>query len=141
MPMWATGPTRKAHARDGANWSLKEEVREHWSLRAATFDAQHGHRIASGTGEVTRALRAAGHRVTGVDFAEPMVARARAKHGSAAEILLADLERIPARPGWRSRLVRLALVPERGDPMQRAEHASILRRLPFADGPMARHLA
>jgi ubiquinone/menaquinone biosynthesis C-methylase UbiE len=195
---------------DGNNWSLKEAVREHWSRRAATFDQQHGHRIASvaeltawvdmlhaalgpgpldvldlacGTGEVTRALRAAGYRVTGVDFAEPMVARARAKHGDAARFHLADVERTRepsnhfdaavtrhlvwtltdpdaafaewlrvlkpggrllvldgnfARPGWRSRLVarleRWGVVPGRGDPSMRADHASILRQLPFASG-------
>ncbi len=90
-----------------ANWSLKEDIRLYWSKRAATFDQAFGHRIlpgpehdawagtirsqlgsrplkvlelASGTGEVTRVLLALGHKVTGIDFSEAMIARSRAKH-------------------------------------------------------------
>jgi SAM-dependent methyltransferase len=50
--------------------------------------------LASGTGEVTRVLRALGHRVTGLDFSEAMIARARAKHrgDGAARFVLADAE-------------------------------------------------
>lgn len=36
--------------------------------------------LGSGTGEVTRVLLALGHDVTGLDLAEPMLERARAKH-------------------------------------------------------------
>ena len=94
----------------GQNWSLAEEVRDHWSDRAATFDNQHGHRIsdgpemaawqaliaravgakrlegkqvldlACGTGEISRLALSLGASVTGVDFAEPMLERATAKH-------------------------------------------------------------
>jgi SAM-dependent methyltransferase len=103
------------------NWSLKDEIRTYWSKRAATFDDSFGHRIlpgperdawmavlrrhlgpeplhvlelASGTGEVTRVLRALGHRVTGLDFSEAMIARARAKHrgDGDARFVLADAE-------------------------------------------------
>ncbi|WP_293853689.1 class I SAM-dependent methyltransferase [uncultured Alsobacter sp.] len=90
-----------------ANWSLKEEIRTYWGLRAATFDDAFGHRIppgpefdawsrvleahlgpaplrvlelASGTGEVSRVLLSLGHDLTGIDFAEPMLERCRAKH-------------------------------------------------------------
>jgi ubiquinone/menaquinone biosynthesis C-methylase UbiE len=104
-----------------ANWSLKEDIRAYWSKRAETFDQAFGHRIApgpehdawsqtivahlgadplhvlelaSGTGEVTRVLLALGHRVTGVDFSEAMIARSRAKHAghARARFVLGDAE-------------------------------------------------
>ncbi len=90
-----------------ANWSVKEEIREYWSARAATFDLSPGHEIftqeertawhallrkhlgdghgrraldlASGTGVISRLLHELGFEVTGLDFAEPMLERARAK--------------------------------------------------------------
>ena len=50
--------------------------------------------LASGTGEVTRVLRALGHQVMGLDFSEAMIARARAKHQGDynARFVLADAE-------------------------------------------------
>lgn len=103
------------------NWHLKDEIRAYWSKRAATFDQSFGHRIlpgpeheawaeelrrhlgseplhvlelASGTGEITRVLRALGHRVTGIDFSEAMIALARAKHAGdpGARFVMADAE-------------------------------------------------
>ncbi len=90
-----------------ANWSIKEEIREYWSARAATFDLSPGHEIftdeeraawhalfrrhlgegkgrraldlASGTGVISRLLHELDFKVTGLDFAEPMLERARAK--------------------------------------------------------------
>jgi ubiquinone/menaquinone biosynthesis C-methylase UbiE len=90
------------------NHSLKEDIRAYWSKRAETFDQSAGHRIedtaeapawkalfgkalgdladkavldlACGTGEISRMLLGMGARVTGVDFAEPMLERARRKH-------------------------------------------------------------
>ena len=90
-----------------ANWTLKEEIRAYWSKRAETFDLSIGHRIdddreaeawralfsdalrgagqgsvldlACGTGEISRILLSLGGRVTGIDFAEPMLERARLK--------------------------------------------------------------
>lgn len=106
---------------DGGNFSLKEEIRSYWSGRAASFDAAFGHGIhsqremsawrallrqglgehsldvldlACGTGEITRALLGLGHRVTGIDFAEPMVDLARKKHGAAARIYPSDAEHL-----------------------------------------------
>ncbi|MCI0752245.1 class I SAM-dependent methyltransferase [Teichococcus vastitatis] len=105
----------------GANYALKEEIRDYWSERAATFDQAFGHRIpagperaawlaefrarlgeaplsvlelACGTGELTGVLRELGHRVTALDFSEAMLARARAKHAGdpAARFFLADAE-------------------------------------------------
>jgi ubiquinone/menaquinone biosynthesis C-methylase UbiE len=104
-----------------ANYALKEDIRLYWSARAATFDASPGHGIhsrdeldawihvlntelgtdplhvldlACGTGEVTRALLAAGHRVTGIDFSADMLEIAKAKHGSRADLYLCDAERL-----------------------------------------------
>ena len=103
------------------NFSLKEEIRSYWSARAESFDLSYGHAIKSdrelqafqrlirsafgserldvldlacGTGEITRALLSLNHRVTALDFSEAMIARARAKHGKAARILLGDAERL-----------------------------------------------
>jgi ubiquinone/menaquinone biosynthesis C-methylase UbiE len=105
----------------GSNYTLKEEIRAYWSGRAASFDSQVGHAIKSdaelaafqrllresfgpaplevldlacGTGEITRALLSLGHEVTGIDFSDEMLARARAKHGDKARILAGDAERL-----------------------------------------------
>lgn len=105
-----------------ANWSLTEEIRSYWSDRAAQFDNSHGHRIsdgpeaaawkavfadalgsdrldgkllldlACGTGEISRMLLDMGAQVTAADFAEPMLARALAKHaGRNWQGVLADV--------------------------------------------------
>ena len=90
-----------------ANRDLVEDIRDYWSRRSQTFDLAFGHRIAPGheaaawaqpmrdhlgpapqrvlelacgTGEVTRLVHDLGHDVTALDFAEPMLAVARAKH-------------------------------------------------------------
>lgn len=105
----------------GTNYALKDEIRDYWSGRAASFDQQVGHGIKSdreltafqalmreafgeapldvldlacGTGEITRALLSLGHRVTAIDFSEEMLALARAKHGKSARILPGDAERL-----------------------------------------------
>jgi ubiquinone/menaquinone biosynthesis C-methylase UbiE len=107
--------------RPSSNWSLKEDIRSYWSMRAETFDQAFGHRIlpgpeheawaeairarlgrdplkvlelASGTGEVTKVLLALGHRVTGIDFSEAMIARSRVKHRGSprATFVLGDAE-------------------------------------------------
>jgi len=108
-------------ALEGSNYSLKEDIRAYWSMRAATFDNSVGHAIKSdrelqafrrffrealgegrkqvldlacGTGEITRALLSLDHQVTGLDFSEQMIALARAKHGDRARILFGDAERL-----------------------------------------------
>ncbi|WP_420963892.1 class I SAM-dependent methyltransferase [Brucella sp. IR073] len=91
----------------GSNFSLREEIKAYWSERAATFDLSPGHAIfcederaawhqlilkhlgegkgrsvldvASGTGVVSMLLDDLGFKVTGMDWAEPMLDRARAK--------------------------------------------------------------
>jgi len=91
----------------GQNWTLKDDIREYWSSRAPSFDLSPGHEIfgdderhawhtlierhlgpgagrraldlASGTGVISRLLCESGYAVTGLDFSEPMIERARAK--------------------------------------------------------------
>lgn len=90
-----------------SNWTLKDEIRDYWSQRAATFDLSPGHEIftdeerrawqalfsrhlgaghqrraldlASGTGVISRLMHEIGFDVTGLDFSETMMARARDK--------------------------------------------------------------
>jgi ubiquinone/menaquinone biosynthesis C-methylase UbiE len=109
-----------------SNWSLAEDIRSYWSDRAAHFDKSHGHRItdgpesaawqsvlshalggaslegqhvldlACGTGEISRMLLDMGAKLTAVDFAEPMLAQARAKHaGRDWQGLLSDAQILP----------------------------------------------
>ena len=91
----------------GQNWQLKDEIRDYWSMRAESFDLSPGHEIfgdderaawhglidrhlgdgsgrqaldlASGTGVISRLLCERGFAVTGLDFSEPMLERAKAK--------------------------------------------------------------
>lgn len=90
-----------------ANFTLRDEIRDYWSARAATFDEQVGHEIfseeereawrdlfrrhlgpgkgrraldlASGTGVISHLLHGLGFDVTGLDWSEPMLRQARAK--------------------------------------------------------------
>lgn len=109
---------------DGTNHTLRDEIRDYWSARAATFDDQPGHEIFSaaertawhdlirrhlpagrggkaldlgcGTGVISRLMEELGYAVSGMDWAEPMLARARAKaaaDGRTARFLLGDAER------------------------------------------------
>lgn len=106
---------------DGANFDLKEEIRDYWSKRSETFDLAFGHKIAPGaeadawqkpirmalgpqpkqvlelacgTGEVTQLIHDLGHDVTALDFSEAMLAVARRKHAGKPRLrfLLADAE-------------------------------------------------
>ena len=90
-----------------SNYTLRDEIRDYWSLRAPTFDEQVGHEIfseaerqawrdlftrhlgpgngrraldlASGTGVISHLLHGLGFDVTGLDWSEPMLNQARAK--------------------------------------------------------------
>ncbi|MGR3803671.1 class I SAM-dependent methyltransferase [Marinibacterium profundimaris] len=103
-----------------SNRDLRDDIRDYWSDRAATFDNDPGHRIsdgaemaawaalfrrhlgpaegrrlldlASGTGEIARLCKDMGFEVTGLDWAEPMLERARAKLPDVT-FLQADAER------------------------------------------------
>ncbi len=91
----------------GSNFGLRDEIKAYWSSRAATFDLSPGHEIfseeeraawhrlvekhlgrgegksaldlASGTGVISHLMDDLGYRVTGLDWAEPMLERAKAK--------------------------------------------------------------
>jgi len=93
------------------NQTIKDEIAQYWSARAASFDSSPGHGIApggervawsrllqdrlgalagqrvlelaSGTGEFTGLLADAGADVTGLDLCEAMLARARPKLAAA----------------------------------------------------------
>ena len=106
------------------NYELRDEIKAYWSLRAESFDSQAGHEIfseperaawhklisrhlgrgehrrvldlASGTGVVSHLLDDLGFEVTGMDWAEPMLARARTKaksRGRSVRFLLGDAEK------------------------------------------------
>src|SRR3954454_3558981 len=90
-----------------SNYTLRDEIREYWSARAATFDTQVGHEIfseeereawralflrhlgagngrraldlASGTGVISHLLHGLDFDVTGLDWSETMLAQARTK--------------------------------------------------------------
>lgn len=107
----------------GQNWTLKDEIRDYWSMRAETFDLSPGHEIfgddereawhalierhlgpgagrdaldlASGTGVISRLLCERGFSVTGLDFSESMMERAKAKAKARnldAKYLMGDAE-------------------------------------------------
>lgn len=89
------------------NWSIKDDIRDYWTIRAETYDASPGHGIARhveidawsrlirrhlgdgdnrqaldlacGTGVMTMLMHGLGYQVTGLDFTEAMMARARRK--------------------------------------------------------------
>ncbi|WP_394688882.1 class I SAM-dependent methyltransferase [Hoeflea sp.] len=103
-----------------SNRDLRDEIRDYWSDRAATFDNDPGHKIsagaelfawanlfrrhlgaangrslldlASGTGEIALLCKELGFAVTGLDWAEPMLERARSK-APEVTFLQADAER------------------------------------------------
>ncbi|MBN9670057.1 class I SAM-dependent methyltransferase [Roseibium aggregatum] len=112
------------HEQSLPNFELRDEIREYWGRRAETFDSQPGHEIfseeerlawlrlfekhlecgnqrkvldlASGTGVISHLLDDLGFDVTGMDWAEPMLAKARAKakaRARAIRFLLGDAER------------------------------------------------
>ena len=102
------------------NRDIRDDIRDYWSDRAATFDDDPGHRIgagaeqkawealfhrhlgaaqgrrlldlASGTGEIARLCDGMGFETTGLDWAGPMLDRARAKLPHVT-FLQADAER------------------------------------------------
>lgn len=108
---------------DGANFTLRDEIKAYWSARAATFDQSPGHEIfseeertawhalierhlgrgdgrkaldlASGTGVISHLMDDLGYRVTGIDWSETMLERARGKaasRGRAIRFHLGDAE-------------------------------------------------
>lgn len=107
-----------------SNHDLRDEIKAYWSLRAETFDTQPGHEIfseeertawhalfrkhlgegksraaldlACGTAVISHLLDDLGFKVTGLDWAEPMLERARVKaaaRGRSIRFLMGDAER------------------------------------------------
>lgn len=107
-----------------SNHDLRDEIKAYWSLRAETFDTQPGHEIfseeeraawhalfrkhlgegksraaldlACGTAVISHLLDDLGFKVTGLDWAEPMLERARGKaaaRGRNIRFLMGDAER------------------------------------------------
>lgn len=130
-----------------SNRDLRDEIRDYWSDRAATFDLDPGHKIAdgaeravwkglfrrhlgeadgrrlldlaSGTGEIAMLSHELGYRVTGLDWAEPMLHRARAKAAAAGAdvtFLQADAERTMLPPASQDVIVTRHLVWTLVDP-------------------------
>lgn len=108
---------------DRQNYNLRDEIKAYWSERAATFDLSPGHEIfseeeraawhrlflrhlgpgagraaldlASGTGVISHLLDDLGFKVQGLDWAEPMLERAREKtrkRGRTIRFCLGDAE-------------------------------------------------
>ena len=108
---------------------VKQQVAAHWDRRAAHFDEDFGHSIRTpaeraawdrifdlvvprrdaldaldagcGTGFLSLELASRGHRVTGVDFAPAMIARAErkaAERGLKVRFEQADAEQLPFAP-------------------------------------------
>ncbi|SEL20816.1 class I SAM-dependent methyltransferase [Pacificibacter marinus] len=127
-----------------SNRDLRDEIRDYWSDRAATFDDDPGHRIddgaemaawevlfgrhlgdgdgralldlASGTGEIARLCQRLGFAVTGLDWAEPMLERARGKLPDVT-FLQADAERTTLPSASMDVIVTRHLVWTLVDPM------------------------
>lgn len=153
----------------GTNYDLRDEIRAYWSARAATFDLQPGHEIFSdaersawhaliqrhlgqgeeraaldlgcGTGVVSRLMEEMGYAVTGMDWAEPMLERARAKavaRSSTTRFLLGDAERTLEPSGRYDVVIARHLVWTLVDPAATfAEWRRVLRpggRLLVVDG-------
>lgn len=105
------------------NYSVRDEIRDYWSMRAETFDLSPGHEIfseseraawhrlivrhlgqgsgrraldlACGTAVVSHLMHDLKYEVTGIDWSESMLAKAREKalaRGSAIRFLMRDAE-------------------------------------------------
>lgn len=106
-----------------SNYALRDEIREYWSIRSETFDLSVGHEIfseaerrgwhrliarhlgrgegraaldlACGTAVISHLMHDLGFAVTGADWSEAMLSRARAKaakRGSDIRFIMCDAE-------------------------------------------------
>jgi ubiquinone/menaquinone biosynthesis C-methylase UbiE len=129
------------------NYTIRDEIRDYWSARAATFDEQVGHEIfseeerqawrelflrhlgpgegrraldlASGTGVISHLLHGLGFDVTGLDWSEQMLTRARAKakaRGARIRFVMGDAEQTLEEPGSYDVIVTRHLVWTLVDP-------------------------
>jgi 2-polyprenyl-3-methyl-5-hydroxy-6-metoxy-1,4-benzoquinol methylase len=126
---------------DGTNYSIRDEIRDFWSARAATFDESVGHEIfseserrawhrltrrnlgegqgrraldlACGTGVISHLMADMGFAVTGLDWSEAMLDRARAKakkRGADIRFLMRDAERTGEDPASYDAIITRHLV-------------------------------
>ncbi len=148
-----------AGAATGHNFGLRDEIKSYWSARAATFDQSPGHEIfseeerqawhrlivrhlgqgegrraldlACGTGVISHLMDDLGYDVTGLDWAEPMLERARAKakaRGRTIAFRMADAENTMELDASYDVVVTRHLVWTLVDPSQAfAEWSRVLR--------------
>lgn len=156
-----------------ANWNLSEAIRDYWNIRAESYDASLGHGwidgaesaawldqiaghlgpgdgrraldIGCGTGPMSLLLHRTGFQVTGADFSEPMLARARLKAKTAdapIHFLCAEASRIPDPDAGFDAILTRNLVWTLPDPAAAlAEWRRLLRpggRLLIIDGDFTR---
>lgn len=152
-----------------ANYSIRDEIRDYWSERAETFDLSVGHEIfseeeraawhaliekhlgkgrgrpaldlACGTGVVSHLMHDLGFAVTGLDWSEAMLGKARAKaqeRGAAIRFVMRDAERTLEDKGGYDVIITRHLVWTLVDPKAAfAEWFSLLKpggRLLVVDG-------
>ena len=135
------------------NFTIRDEIREYWSLRAETFDFQPGHEIfsdrekkawyelfqkhlgsgadrrvldlACGTGVISHLLFDLGFKVTGLDWSDAMLVKARTKskkRNSNISFLVADAERTGEDEGSYDVIVMRHLVWTLVDPQTAFAH-------------------
>lgn len=136
-----------------ANFTIRDEIQEYWSLRAETFDLQPGHEIfserekkawyalfqkhlgsgenrkvldlACGTGVISHLLFDLGFNVTGLDWSDAMLAKARAKskkRKSNISFLTGDAEKTGEEEGSYDVIVMRHLVWTLVDPQTAFAH-------------------
>ncbi|NIX76130.1 class I SAM-dependent methyltransferase [Microvirga terricola] len=129
------------------NYTIRDEIRDYWSARAATFDEQAGHEIfseeerqawrelflrhlgqgdgrraldlAAGTGVISHLLDGLDFEVTGLDWSEAMLSRAKAKaraRGANIRFVIGDAEQTLEQPGSYDVIVTRHLVWTLVDP-------------------------
>jgi len=141
------------------NYSVRDEIRDYWSMRAETFDLSPGHEIfsegeraawhrlivqhlgqgdgrraldlACGTAVVSHLMHDLKYDVTGIDWSESMLAKAREKalaRRSAIRFLMRDAEATGEEPGSYDVIITRHLVWTLVDPAAAFAHwFSLLR--------------
>lgn len=156
-----------------SNYSIRDEIREFWSERAATFDQSVGHEVfseaerrgwhrlirkhlgegegrplldlACGTAVISHLMHDMGFAVTGLDWSEAMLERARAKaaaRGTDIRFMMRDAERTGEPDGSYAAITNRHLVWTLVDvPAAFAEWHRVLQpggRLLIVDGNMGK---
>jgi ubiquinone/menaquinone biosynthesis C-methylase UbiE len=137
----------------GTNYSVRDEIRDYWSMRAETFDLSPGHEIfsegeraawhrlivqhlgqgndrkaldlACGTAVVSHLMHDLNYEVTGIDWSEAMLSKAREKaaaRGSSIRFLMRDAEATGEEPGSYDVIITRHLVWTLVDPAAAFAH-------------------